>query len=91
VNKAPGPGKLSVGAILLLWKWEKESMVRVMSAAIVKGRHQAVWKRASRVVIRKPSNDDYRKLKPNCSIEPVYCMGTVVEIVAAELPLEAAE
>jgi len=54
VKKAPGPDKLSFGAIRLHWTWDKESIVRLTKAAIRTGGHPSVWKRASGVVIRKP-------------------------------------
>jgi len=53
VKKAPGPDKLSFGARQLLWKWDKERIVRLMNAAFPTGGHPAVWKSASSVVIRK--------------------------------------
>jgi hypothetical protein len=68
VKKAPGPDKLSFGAIQLLWKWDKERIVRLTRAAIRTGRHPAVWKRAREVVIRKPGKDDYTQLKAYLSI-----------------------
>jgi len=58
VKKAPGPDKLSFGAIRLLWTWHKERIVRLTRASIHTGRHPAVWKRASGVVIRKPGKYD---------------------------------
>jgi len=91
VKKAPGPDKLSFGAIRLLWKWDKERIVRLTRAAIRPGRHPAVWKRASGVVIRKPGKDDYTKLKAYRSISLHSCMVNVVEKVAAELLSEEAE
>jgi len=42
VRKAPGPDKLSFGAIWLLCMWDKERMVRLTRAAIRTGRHPAV-------------------------------------------------
>jgi len=91
VKKAPGPDKLSFGAIRLLWKWDKEKIMRLTRAAIRMGRHPAVWKRASGVVIRKPGKDDYTQLKAYCSILLLSCMGKVVKKVAAELLSEEAE
>jgi len=79
VKKAPGPDKLSFGAIQLLWKWDKERMVRLTKAAIRTGRHPAVWKWASGEVIRKPGKDDYTQLKAYCSILLLSCRGKVVE------------
>jgi len=55
------------------------------------GRHPAVWKRASGVVIRKPGKDDYTKLKAYRSISLLSCMGKVVEKVVAQLLSEEAE
>jgi hypothetical protein len=91
VKKAPGPDKLSFGAIRLLWNWDKERIVRLTRAAIRTGRHPAVWKRASGVVIRKPGKDDCTKLKAYRSISLLSCMGKVVEKVAVELLSEEAE
>jgi len=91
VKKAPGPDKLSFGAIQLLWKWDTERVVRLTRAAIRTGRHPAVWKRASGVVIRKPGKDDYTQLKAYRSISLLSCMGKVVEKVVAELLSEEAE
>jgi len=66
-------------------------MLRLTRAAIHTGRHRAVWKRVSGVVIRKPGQDDYTKLKAYRSILLLSCMGKVVEKVAAELLSEEAE
>jgi len=85
VKNAPGPDKLSFGAIRLLWKWDKERIVRLTRAAIRSGRNPAVRKRATDVVIRKPGNDDYAKLKAYRSISLLSWMGIVVEKVAVEL------
>jgi len=75
VKKAPGPDKVSFGAIQLLWKWDKERIVRLTRSAIRTGRHPAVWKRASGVVIRNPGKDDCTKLKAYRSISRLSCMG----------------
>jgi len=91
VKKAPGPDKLSFGAIRLLWKWDKERIVRLTKAAIRTGRHPAEWNHASGVVIRKPGKEDYTKLKAYRSISLHSCMGKVVEKVVAELLSEKAE
>jgi len=91
VKQAPGPDKLSFSAIRLLWKWDKERIVRLTKAAIRTGRHPSVWKRASGVVIRKPGKDDYMQLKAYRSISLLSCMGKVVEKVLAELLSDEAE
>jgi hypothetical protein len=49
------------------------------SAAICTGRHQAVGKWASGMVIGKPGKDDYKKLTAYHSISLVSCMGKVVD------------
>jgi len=85
VKKAPRPDKLLFRAIRLLWKWEKERMVRLTKAAIRSGRHPSVWKRASGVVIHNRGKDNYTQLKAYRSISLLNCMGKVVEKVVAEL------
>jgi hypothetical protein len=91
VNNAPGQDKLSFGAIRLLWKSDNERIVRLTKAAIPTGRHPAVWKWASGVVISKPGKEDYTQLKAYRSIPLLSGMGKVVEQVVAELLLEEAE
>jgi len=91
VKKAPGPHKLSFGAIRLLWKWDKMRIVELTKAAVRTGRHPAVWKRASGVVIWKPGKEDYTKLKSYRTISLLSCMGKVVEKVVAELLSDEAE
>ena len=91
VGKAPGPDKLSFGAVRLLWRWEKERIVKPAKAVVRTCRHPAMWKRASGVVIRKPGKDDYTKLKVYRSISLLSCLGKVVEKVVAELLAEEAE
>jgi len=78
VKKAMGLVKLPFGAIRLLWKWDKERIVRLMKAANPLGTHPAVWKRASGVVIRKPGKHEYTQLKAYRSILLLSCMGKVV-------------
>jgi hypothetical protein len=82
---------LALYCIRLLWKWDKERIVRVTRAAIHKGRHPVVWKRASGMVIRKPGKDDYTKLKAYRSISLLSCMGKELERVASELLFEDAD
>ena len=65
--------------------------MRLTKAAIRTGRHPAVWKLVSGVVIRKPGKDDYTQLKAYRSILLLSCMGKVVENVVAELLSEEAE
>jgi len=91
VKKAPGPDKLSFSAIRQLWMWVKERIARLTKAAIQSGRHPAVCKRASGVVIRKPSKGDDMQLKAYRSISLLRCMVKVVKKVVAELLSEEAE
>jgi len=91
VEKAPGPDKLSFGALRLLWGWAKQRIVGLTKEAIRRGKHPAFWKRASGVVICKPGKEDYTKLKVYRSISLRSCMGQVVEKVVVELFSEEAE
>jgi hypothetical protein len=91
VGKAPCPDKLSFRAVRVLWCWEKERIVEQARAVIRRGRHPAVWKRVSGVVMRKPGNDKYPKLKADRSSLLLSYMGKVVEKVGAELLAEKAE
>jgi hypothetical protein len=59
--------------------------------AIRTGRHPAVLKRASGVVIRKSGKEDYTKLKAYRSISLFSCMGKVVEKVATNMRTEEIE
>ena len=79
VKEAPGLDKLSFGAIRLLWKCDEERMVRLTKAAIRRGRHPAVWKRASGEVICKPGKDEYTQLKAYFSLSLLSCRGKVVK------------
>jgi len=54
-------------------------------AAVRTGRHPAVWKHASGVVIRKPGNEDHSNLKSYRTISLLCCMGKVIEKVITEL------
>jgi len=65
-------------------------ILRLTKVAIRTGRHPAVWKRASGVVMCKPGNDDYTRLKACRSISLVSCMGQVVQKVVAVLQSEQA-
>jgi len=76
---------LSFGAIWVLWKRNRTRIVGQTKAAVGTGRHPAAWKRASRVVIRKPGKEDFTKLKSYETISLLSCMGKVVEKVVAEL------
>jgi len=91
VKKAPGPDKLMFAATQLLWMADKKRNVRLMLGAICIGRHPAVWKCASGVVIRTPGQDDHTQLKAYRSTPLLGCMPKVVEKVIAELQSEAAE
>jgi len=91
VKKAPGPDKLWFGTVLLLWKWDKERIVRLTRAEIRMGRHPVGWKQASGMVVRKPGKDNNTTLKAYRSISLLSCRGTVVEKVPAKLLSEEAE
>jgi len=91
VKKAPGPNKLSFGAIRLLWRWSKTRIVELTKAAVRTGRHPTVWKRRSGVVIRKPGKEDYKKLKLYQMMSLLSCMGKVVKKVVAELLSDEAQ
>jgi len=91
IKQAPGPDKLSFGAIRLLWKWDNVWIVRLTKAAIRTGTHPAVWKRASGMVIRKAGKYEFLQLKAYRSISLLSCMGKVLEKVVAEMQSEQAE
>jgi len=71
--------------------WDKERIVRLTSVAIRTGRHLAVLKRASRVVILKPGKHDYSLLEAYRFISLLSCMGKMVGKVVAELLSEVDE
>jgi len=85
IRTAPGPDKLSFGDVRLLWKWDNERIVELAKRAVSMGRHQAVWKRVSEIVVRKPGKDNYTNLKANRCISLLSCMRKVVEKVVADL------
>ena len=91
VKKGPGPDKLSLGAIRLLWKWNRTRIVGLTKAAVQTGCHPAIWICASGVVIRKPGTENYTKLKSYRTISLLSCMGTVIEKVVAEPLSDEAE
>jgi len=91
VGKSPGPDTLSFGAVCLLWRWDKERIVKLAKAVVRTGRHPAMWKRASGVVLCKPGKDDDTKLKAYHSISLLSSLGKVVEKVVAELLAEVAK
>jgi hypothetical protein len=84
VKQAPGPDKLSMGAICLLWRWSKTRMVELTKAAVRTGRHPTVWQRLSGVVIRKQGKEEYMKLKSYRTSSVLSWMRKVVENVVAE-------
>jgi hypothetical protein len=69
----------------------RTSIVGLTKAAVQTGRHPAVWKRTSGVVIRNPGKEDYTKLKSYRTISLLSCMGKVIEKVVAELLSDKAE
>jgi hypothetical protein len=73
------PDKINFRAMRLVWKWDKDRIVRLTKVDIRTGRHPSGWKRASGVVIRKPGRDHYTQLKAYRSISLLSCMGEVVE------------
>jgi len=91
VGKTPRLEKLSVVSVHLLQEWEKIRIVELAKAVIETGRHPAVWKQASGVIICKPGIDNYTELKGHHFISVIHCMGKDVEKVVAELPADKAE
>jgi hypothetical protein len=55
------------------------------------GRHPAVWKRESRVVMCISANDNYTNLQADYSISVPSCLWNVVDNVVAELAAAEAE
>jgi hypothetical protein len=90
VKQAPDPGKLSSGAKMQFWNWDKDRIVTLRRAAIYTGWHPAIWKWARLVVTRKPVKEDDTKPKAYYSISLFSCMGIVVEKVIAKLVSEEA-
>jgi len=68
VRKAPGSEELCCCTILLLRLWDQKRIMRQTKATIHMGRHPAVWKWATGVVIPKRGKDDYTQLKAYRSI-----------------------
>jgi hypothetical protein len=91
LQKAPGPDKLSFGAIRLIWKGDRARVMRLTRMAIRMGRHPVVWMQASGVAIHTPCKDDYTKLETYRSITLLSCIGKVVKKVVTELLSEEAE
>jgi len=68
IKTAPGPEKLTFGAIRLLWKLDKQRIVGLMKVAICMGRHPGVWKLVSGAMIRKAAKDNIqirRRIAPD--------------------------
>jgi hypothetical protein len=74
VKIAPGPDKLSFGAVRLLLKLDKERPVKLVKIAVWTVRHPAVWKRAIGVIFTKPGKDDHTKLRAYRSISLSSCI-----------------
>jgi len=91
VKKAPGPDTQLFGAIRLLWKWDKTSIVGLTKAADRTGRSPAIWKRPRGAVIRKAGMEDYTKLKSYRTMSLLSCMGKFDEKVVAEQLSDEAE
>jgi len=91
VKKAPGPAKLSFGAIRLPWKWNRMRMVGLTKAAVRKKRRPTVWRRAGMVVIWIPRKEDYMKLNSYCTNSLLSCMGKLFEKLVAELLSDESE
>jgi len=66
-------------------------IVVLTKAAVQTCLHPAIWKRAIRVVIRKPGKEDYTKLQSYRTISQLSSKGIVVEKEAAELLSDEAE
>jgi hypothetical protein len=60
-------------------------MVRLMQVTIRMGKHPAVKKRPSAVVMFMRGKEHYTQLKDYCSISLLCCMGKAVEEIVAEL------
>jgi hypothetical protein len=83
---ALGPDKQSSGGIQLLYKWDREKIMRLTKAAIRMCRDTWVWTRLGGVVIHKPETHDYTHLMAYRFISLMRCIAKVVEqVVAAQL------
>ena len=91
VTTVPGPAKLWFRAIRLLCKCNRTRIVGLTNKAVQTGRHPAIWKHASRVVIRKLEKLDFTHLELYRTISLLSCMVIVVEKVVAELLSDEAE
>jgi hypothetical protein len=84
-NKAPGPDRINLKAIRMIWNWEPRTIMDITRQCLRIGIHPMAWKVAKGVVIRKPN-------KPNCNNPKAYriicllnCMGKIVEKVVTSL------
>jgi hypothetical protein len=80
-----------LAAIRLFRKWNRTRIVGLTKAAVLLGCHPPIWKRTSRVVIRKQGMGEYTKLMSYRTISLLNCMGKVIENVVAELLSNEAE
>jgi hypothetical protein len=51
VKKSTGIDKLSFGALQLLWKWNRTTIVGLTKGVVQTGNHPAVWKYANGMMI----------------------------------------
>src|SRR5579871_1788161 len=83
VKKAPGISGLNFKALRLMWRWDRERIVKLIQACIQKGIQPSVWKTAKGILLRKPNKPNYSIPKAYRVISLLECLGKVVEKVVA--------
>ena len=62
-RKAPGPDKMGMPIVRLMWLWDPLRVTALVRTAIRLQTHPRAWKVARGVTIPKPGKDDYSKAK----------------------------
>jgi hypothetical protein len=84
-NKAPGPHRLTLKAIRMIWTWEPKHIVDITRQCLRIGTHPKTWKVTKGVILRKANKPDYNNPKAYRIICLLNCMGKIVEKVVAAL------
>jgi len=84
-TSAPGDDRISAGIVKVFWQWDQQRVTQLVWACIRLGFHLGIWKTAIGVVIPKPGEPDYSKVRAYRVISLLDVISKLLEHTAAHL------
>jgi hypothetical protein len=84
-TSAPGDDRISAGIVKVFWQWDEARITQLVRVCIRLGVHPGIWKTAKGMVIPKPGNPDYTKVRAYPVISLLDVISKLLEWMAVHL------